>query len=121
MRICHGGIQIIAGNTSGFQYRMMHVVFMRKKYAVYSRWEKGKMDDQAFLGRVQGLGRKGKGSIYTHFLNGELSQLHRLSLKVHTTTISLSADSTIQQQLTVLQPKCTCRGWLKSEIVFGPV
>ena len=32
--------EIRAGNTSGFQYRMMHVVLMRRKYAVYNRWGK---------------------------------------------------------------------------------
>ena len=35
----------------------MNVVLMRKKYVVYNRWGKGKMDDQALLGRMQGLGR----------------------------------------------------------------
>ena len=45
----------------------MHVVLMRKKYAVYNRWEKGKMDDQALFGRIEvweGRGEKGKD---THF------------------------------------------------------
>ena len=68
-----------------------------------------KMDDQALFGRMQDLEFMGEGegskAEYTYFI-GELSQLHTVLLGLvqrYTTTISLSADSTVKELLTVLQ------------------